>query len=228
MRKLIIFAIIVLISSFCRAQFVGSQIKLYVGACQGSFMGSNMINEGSFSTPSLFKYYKGFSGQSFKGLFTINSLISVGIAADMIKASNWNNPNTSTYDGSVFKQNSFSPVIQFHTFFNKFNFCNGVNLFLEIAPVIGQAQITLKKSIWEIKNQNTQVASPLQSIDGFYALKGSAGLEWSFNQYIGLYASCSFQENKISSDFYNDKQFLRSQLDFGVFLKLIKDKRFYR
>ena len=228
MKKLIILTFIVLLSSFCRAQFVGSQIKLYAGKSQGSFMGVDMINEGNFSAPSLFKYYKGFSGQNFKGLVKINPLISIGIGADMIKASNWVNPNASDYDGSALKQNSISTVIQFHKFFNKFNFCNGVNLFLEIAPVLGQTQINLKKSIWSIKSQNGTEAYPLQSKDAYYGIKGSAGLEWSFNQFVGLFASYSFQENKISSDFYNDKQFLRSQLDFGLFMKVIKDKRFYR
>ena len=215
-------------TTYCSAQYIDSKIKFYLGISQGGFMGADKITDGNFSAPSLFASHKGFSGQSFKALAKINALINFGIGVDIIKASNWENYNSTNYNKSEIKQYSLSPIIQFHTFFNKFNTYNGINLILEITPTFGQSEIILKNSIWDIQSNTGPVTPPFKSKDYFYGVKAGAGLEWSINQYIGVFLNYSFQQNWISSDLYPDRHFLRKQLDFGLFLKIIKDKRYYR
>jgi len=226
-------------SYFSYAQLIDNKINIYFGYSIADFHGQNVLKEGDFISTSLFPNYLDVKGASFKGLIELNQFCSIGAGFDMISASNWQNHEYYDYLRSNANQYSISPTIQIHTKFKEAGISNRMKLFIEIAPIIGMSNINLSRVFFETQNQiitqyqgSTQnrsltVSTPNESSDRFYGAKGSTGLEWAINHYAGIYFTYSIQQSKITSKFYNDKQFLRSQLDFGIFLRFKKDKRYF-
>jgi len=75
-------------------------------------------------------------------------------------------------------------------------------------------------------NSNESEMKFLETIDNYFGIKGSAGVEFAFSKDAGIHISYSVQQNFISSALYNDEDFLYGQLSIGLYFRLFYDKRY--
>jgi len=204
-----------------------NKFNIYAEYITGIFHGKDLITEKNFVYPSLYNNLKDLSGITLKMLYKNNQNISWGLGVTRLQASNWSFTDHIEYQGSEVKLQSISPIIQFHNKYSESKFFNRGKFFIEIAPAIGQSDLSLTNSPFTIQNSNEIIAPPKESSDLFFGIKGSAGLEWTFAQSTGMVISYSLQQSWIKSKLYNDSHILSSQLSIGIFLKLKKDKRFF-
>jgi hypothetical protein len=208
------------------AQILDNKINIYVEKALCTFHGERLIQEGNFSYPSLNANFNKIEGFSLKVLYKSHRNISLGIEATLLQAFDWKYSGNLDYEGARTEIKSFSPIFQFHNKFLKSNLFNRGKITIELMPIIGSSNLTLRKPLFYIQNNYNVVSSPLKSSDLFYGFKGSLGFEWALSQYLATAISYSYQHDWIRSAFYCDTQFAISQLSFGIVFKLIKDKRY--
>jgi hypothetical protein len=162
-----------------------------------------------------------------KVFININTLISAGMAVEQLQASDWEQKDNSDYANSSIGLYSLSTVIQIHNPYKEAGFSNRFKIFGEIAPLAGLTKLSLNNPLFDIRSNEYIVKQPLKSNDFFYGIKGTLGVEFAINQFAGICCSYSFSYNPTSSRLYSDNRFYATQLQMGVFVKLIKDKKFF-
>lgn len=211
----------------CKAQFIDKYINIYTGYVNGHFYGKEVINETGYISPSLYSNFEDLNGISIKALYNGHKYFSFGLSTEFLNGSNWYYDGRSNYSGAGIKIRSLSPVLQFHNKFLKDGVFNKLKIFIEISPSFGTSVLTLKNPLFDIQGENITVAQPMESSDAFYGIKGGAGLEFVFSKLFGVYITYSLQYDWVNSKLYNDKQFSSTQLDFGIFMRFIRDKRYF-
>lgn len=213
-------------SLISHAQQIDNKVNIYCGYGFGSFYGKEMITEDNFISPSLFANYQNLSGISLKGLVSGNKILGFGLGLDYLTASQWELQGYIDYSKSGVNLYSISPVIQFHTKYTERELTNRIKAFFEIAPTIGLSKLTLSTPLFDIQSEEI-FSQPLESNAMYYGVKGNAGLEIIITRAIGLSLSYSYQQSWVSSIYYPDKHFANSLLNFGIFLRLKKDQRYF-
>lgn len=227
MRKTVILFVFVIICYQGYSQLIDNKINVYFGYNLASFSGQKVLNEKGFISPSLFSNYHSATGESIKGLMKLNQYCSIGLGLDVLSASRWENPLYNDYNGSTINLYAISPTINIHTKLKGTGIANRFKLFTELAPSIGQSNVKLSKSIFDLQSQSSRNTPPNSSNDTFIGAKWSAGLEVAINQFAGVFYTFSMQQNFINSKLYNDNHFFCTKMDFGLFLKFKKEKRYF-
>jgi hypothetical protein len=209
------------------AQIIDNKINVYIGYGLADIHGNKILHEDDFISPSLFANYIQSNDMSFKILVKQNQFLSLGFCYNTYNAFNWKNQQYIDYNESTLKQYSFSPIIQFHNKMKESGLQNRIKLYMEVAPIIGMSDLQLTYSLFDIQSNKGDVSLPLNSNDPFYGVKVSVGTEVSINHYLGVFISCTGQKCWISSNLYNDKHFSNMQIEGGLFLRLLKDKRYF-
>lgn len=220
MKKLFIISIFALISYICCSQAIDNKTNIYLGSTYGCFIGKESIGHKNFIYPSLFTNYRNLFGVSLTGLYKIKDNLSLGFGFEFSKASVWELQESYVYSFSKTNLMSLSPVIQVHNKFQETGFSNRFKVFVEINPVIGLSQLILTNPLFEIQSVSFNVDQLLKSNDLFFGFSDNVGLEFSINQYVGVFSSYKINYNWINSRFYNDRNFTRGSLLFGAFVKL--------
>lgn len=227
MRKTVLLFVFAVICYQGYSQLIDNKINIYFGFNKASFTGQKVLNENGFISTSLFPNYHNITGNSIKALMNLNRYCSIGMGFDMLSATRWENQPYSDYVGSSASLISISPTFNIHTKFKSKGIANRIKVFAEIAPSIGQSNLKLSKSIFDLQTQISRSYPPTKSNDIFIGAKWSAGMELAIHQFVGVYYTFSMQQDFINSKLYNDKRFLRTQMDFGLFLRFKKEKRYF-
>jgi hypothetical protein len=175
----------------------------------------------------LYSNYDSQFGLSIKGLLLKKQRLSFGASINFASASEWNSDLYTDYLNSGVSLYSLSPLMQIHSKLAESGFFNRFRIFLEMAPAIGISKITLSDPLFEITNGNNSITQPAGSSDLFYGLKGSAGIDASINQFLGLFLECSYGYYMVSSKLYNDSHFSNYSLEGGIRVSLLKNKRYF-
>jgi hypothetical protein len=209
-----------------KAQLAQKNLNLNASFNIGNFTGKEMSDNNGFIYPNLYSNLTKLNGYSFKATYKIHSLFSVGLEVGELRGTNWGAENNNLYEGAEVNLKSISPVFQIHTRYNETGLYNRLKIYGEIAPVFGQSKLQLQKPIFEINNSTESENKFLETIDNYFGIKGSAGVEFAFSKVAGLNVSYSVQQNFISSALYNDEDFLYGQLSIGLYFRLFYDKRY--
>jgi hypothetical protein len=227
MRKLVLIALAIFMSQIIKAQLIDNKINIYVGYHQGSFIGKEMINEGSFIFPALYSNYSSLSGFSIKALIKKDNFLSMGLGIGNTKASGWKNQNSVVYSNSSINQYSFSPTLQIHNRYKETGILNRIRVLSEIAPNLGVLELSLVEPLFDIPVLHGTVAQPMRSREFFYGLRGTISMELVVTRWLGIYFLYSLEHNQIESLLYHDKKFTSSYIGFGSVIRLNNNKRFY-
>jgi hypothetical protein len=211
----------------CGAQVIENRINFYMEYAKGSFFGSDMIKINSFNYPSLFNNMNTLDNKSLKLLIKGNKYLSFGIQTFIMHASKWEYTERPDYQYSNVTFLSFSPIIQVHSRFTKTGFLNRFRIFTEIAPTLGLSKLKLGKPLFEIQKSASTISSPMDSSDKFFGMGAKVGMEYSINNFSGVFLNYTLQYNRVKSILFNDNHFTNSLIGFGIMIKLSKIKRFY-
>jgi opacity protein-like surface antigen len=220
-----IFSVFFIIST-ANSQLINKKLNIHVNYNIGDFMGKDFSNDNGFVYPYLYSNMTKLNGYSFKATCKIHSLFSAGLEGGEMTGTNWSAENNILYEGAKVNLKSISPVFQIHTRYNETGLYNRLKIYGEVAPVFGQSKLQLQKPIFEINSSSESENLFLESVDSYFGIKGGAGVEFAFSKEAGINLSYSVQQNFISSAFYNDEDFLHSQLSIGLYFRLFYDKRF--
>jgi hypothetical protein len=227
MKRSVLLFFTIFAFNICQGQILDNKVRIYYNYTIGGFNGKEMLTDGNFTAPSLFANCLNLTGFSFKGLIKTGPVISMGVAIERLKASGWELLDNADYSNSSVSLYSLSPVIQIHNKFKEPGFSNRFKIYAEVAPVAGYSKLTLTNPLFDIRSNEYNVSTPLNSSDFFLGIKGAIGVEFAINQVAGICCSYSLSYNRISSKLYSDTHFSASQVQVGAFVKLIKDKRFF-
>jgi len=226
MKEKVLLAVLVIGYGISNAQILENKFNLSVGYKTGWFPGKPSVNNDNFISPSLFHNYYKVYGISIKGTGRTGSNSGIGACLDYTNASDWDARKYEDYLKSKIALYSFSPFIQIHNKFIEGGFANRVRTFINVGPLIGLANLSLVNSIFDIENENNDVADPLESSDLFFGFMGFVGLEVALNQVAGLNFETSFSHNWISSKLYSDSHFTNINVGLGLILNLRKEKHY--
>ena len=227
MRKTVLIFVFAVLCYQGYSQLIDNKLNIYFGYSTASFSGKKVLNESGFISPSLFPNYQSAAGESIKALMNLNGYCSVGLGLDVLSATHWENQFYNDYAGSTISLYTFSPTINIHTKFKSTGIANRIKLFAELAPSVGQSNIKLSKSIFDLQTQGGKTYPPTTSNDVFFGAKVSAGMEAAINQFVGVFYTFSMQQNFINSKLYNDNHFFCTKMDFGLIFKFKKEKRYF-
>lgn len=222
---------ILLFFSFCFindsfAQLAEKKLNIYAHYNWGDFLGNEMSDENALIYPNLYSNMSELTGYSLKTTYKILPLFSIGLESEKMTGKNWGSENSEIYNDATVNLRSFSPVFQIHTRFKETGIFNRLKIYGELAPVFGQSKLQLKYPVFDIDNGNTSDKSLLESTDNYFGLKVGTGIDFAFSKAAGIYLAYSVQQNVVSSALYNEEKFLYSQLSFGLYFRLLYDKRF--
>lgn len=226
MKKIGLFYFSLFIYCFSTAQLAEKKLNFYASFNIGNFIGKEMSDDNGFIYPYLYSNMSILNGYSFKTTYKIHSLFSTGLEGGELRGTNWGVEDNNLYKGAEVKLKSISPVFQLHTRYNETGLYNRLKIYGEVTPVFGRSKLQLQKPIFEIDKTNESEMKFLESVDNYFGIKGSAGVEFAFSKDAGLNVSYSVQQNFISSAFYNDEDFLYSQLSIGMYFRLFYEKRY--
>ena len=217
---------VLFITSTVSSQLINKQFNIHVNYNVGDFMGEEFSIDNGFIYPYLYSNMTKLNGYTFKATYKILSLFSVGLEGGEMRGTNWGAENNILYEGAEVNLKSISPVFQIHSRFDETGIFNRLKIYGEVAPVFGQSKLQLQKPIFEIKNLSESENKFLESVDNYFGIKGSAGVDFTVSKAAGINFSYSVQQNFISSALYNDDDFLYSQFSFGLYFRLFYEKRY--
>jgi hypothetical protein len=232
MKNRTIFLISMIVAAFFsspggNAKIIDNRVTLQAGYVAGFFHGKESFEDGIFKYPSLYSNMNTNIGFSLKALNKSHPNISWGGDLTFLHASNWKSDAHQDYQGAVTMMASIAPTIQFHNKYSEAGFFSSCKAYIELAPVLGIASLTLNNDLFQIHGQEGEIKGPSKSNDFYYGIRSVAGIEVAFSQSAGMFVSYSFQYDRVSSILYSDTHFTASQLNIGLVIKIAKDKRFY-
>jgi hypothetical protein len=228
MKSFLLLFLVLLISYGLHAQMINNKVTIYLGYQSGGFQGKKMVQDGTFSSPSLFSNYHQLTGYSVKGLISSGTFISLGLGLSYSSASGWNLTSFNDYTNSTAKQYSLCPTIQFHNRYKPVGISNRAKVFFEAGPNFGVSRLKLTQGLFDIQTKNqTAVSQPLSSHESYLGLKARAGLELVVSQSFGFWFSYSLEYNRVDAKLFNDNYFSSTQIDLGLMLRFKNNKRYY-
>jgi hypothetical protein len=229
MNKKILISILLFAISYLsmKAQILDNKIDLSLSYGIGIFGGDEMTSLDGFVAPSLYSNYDNLYGISFKGILLKKQHFSFGASLNYSSGSEWNAGQYTDYINSGVLLFSFSPLVQIHNRPSETGFFNRFRLFLDIAPTIGLSKLSLSNPLFDIQNGYSLIGQPTGSNDMFYGLKGTAGIQASVNQLIGVFLESSAGYYLVISKLYADSRLINYNLEAGVVIKLKKNKRYF-
>lgn len=227
-RMFYCFLIITFIGSFhfASAQFLENKLNVHAGCSVGFFQGNSAMEKDNFRFPTLYPNLKNLNGYSFKALYTVHDHLSVGVGMTNMRASKWSFNSQEVYSGSEVTLGSGAALFQFHNKARETGVFNRIKYFLELAPTLGAAKLTLAENIFAVEDGRT-IEPPASSMDKYYGIGASLGIEYGVTQLVGINADYSFAYNWIKSSLYVDERFSFSQVTLGIYVKLLKEKRYF-
>lgn len=211
---------------FAKGQNISNKLNFHTGFALGKFHGNPSFNEGNFTFPALFPNLRTLNGYSLKALYRTHDYFSLGLGLENMRSSGWSLSGEEIYIGSKVNLVSTTALLQVHTKFAETGTYNKMKIYLEVAPTIGSANLALANPMFTARNEDS-IQPPESITNQFYGIGGRLGLEYSISQTVGVYGNFSNAFHWISSSFYVDKNFTVSQLGIGMYVKLLKDKRYF-
>lgn len=193
---------------------------------KGKFHGEALTTDKDFVYPSFYNNLEGFTGLSIKALMKTNPYLSLGIGAEAIVGNNWQLDDYLHYNGAEMKLLSVTPCLRLRNSYKTRKFHDRALIFIELAPMLGVVQINIEEPVFEIFQNGNFLEPILQDRAFTYGVKCHAGAGYALTQLLGISASYAFGYYKVSSVLNNDRSFVTSQFNVGIYLKLMGDKRY--
>lgn len=225
MKKIIAIPLLMLALSGA-AQQLENKLNIYFGYTTGTFLGCKTITEGNFTYPSLYGNMGGVTGYTIKSLYRYKPHLSIGLGFEKIVSSRWQNPTYSDYNDVGVTLYALHPTLQLHTPQAKAGLRNWIKAFIEVKPSVGTSKVIFEKPIFDVVSLTESVSQPSETNNIFFGIGSSVGLEVTPTNYLGIFASYSYSNDKVASKFYIDTHITTTQLTVGLFVKFLKNKRF--
>lgn len=227
MKKITVVIFIVFAGSSARSQLIDNKINFYFSYSNGKCLGKEMTVEDNFNYPALFSNFQDVSGYKIQILVKKGKHLSYGAGMELMEAFDWVLPDNTNFSDSRMTLYSLSPEIRIHTAFRGHGIFNRLRLFGSLAPSFGVFRLSLAEPPFEIQGTDTPQSTFLENEDIFVGFSGSMGVEYALFQYIGLFIEYSQHFSWASSLVFQESAFFRSQVQFGLMIRILRDKRYY-
>ncbi|MBN2616237.1 MAG: outer membrane beta-barrel protein [Bacteroidales bacterium] len=227
MKKITLILVLVLGIYTVHAQVIENKVNLNLGYGMGWFSGQSLIEDQSFSSPSLFANYKTTSGFTLTMLYNQMKPLRIGLDFEYVQASEWKLKEQTEYIGSSIKQFSAGPVVQYTYGFNQSRASEWLTAFVGFSPMIGYTNLSLRHPFFDIESTGGTIEQPMESSDLFFDMKLDAGLEAVVWRNIAVFVSYAYSYGWTKSLVYPDTQFSCNMVKAGIVLHLIRNKRYF-
>jgi hypothetical protein len=224
----IIFILLILDLNSANAQLIDNNLNIYLGYSNNFMLGSGITNENGFIAPSLYSNMHKSNSYSIKGIFKYKKNLSLGLGFNINSMNNWNMVDYDNYNNSKIFSISFTPLIQLHLPNTNRGLLNRLKIFIEFDPVIGFSNLSLEQPLFDIQsNSGSNIKAPDKGTDFFAGFEFAGGFEFKICNAIGIFGDYGYKNCWTSSKFFNDKRFSNTFVEYGLYLRFYKNKRFY-
>ncbi len=211
------------------AQVIENKLNVLFLSGFNDVYGNTVFNESNYITPSLYANYT--TGYSYKLKFDykISTFIDLSLKLNNVRFNNWQYYTDDIYFKES-KSNLFLilPTIQIHNKFNEAGFLNRVKGYIEVSPLFGKSKLTLDNPVFNTYSESGVELAPLiETSDFIWGMEFGTGISISISNSFGISSNFSYTYNKVNSAFYNDKHISYTSLNFGIFVRLFKNKHYY-
>lgn len=216
-----------LISGKSAAQIIPNKLNLYGSYNISSMHGDPWVQNNGLITPSLYSNYKKINSFSMGASYSIYPWLAAGVQLNWSGNSDWEHPSSSLYDESTVRHFSAGPVVRFVTPFKHFGVFNRIHLFADLGFHMGTADLELKRKTMDIVSPGQIPQHMLNETNRFFGFRPGVGIGYNISSLWGVFAQYSLTYNTIDGVLFLDDSFRVSQLEFGLYLRLINQKRFF-
>jgi hypothetical protein len=208
------------------AQLLENRLSIYLSFTDGNFKGDQWINQSGFIAPSLFSNFNQNQGIQLTGTYKLKPWLAPGMHLNVSRSANW------LLDESFFYSNSGSdfvfiaPAVRFYSPKTSLGFFNRFSGFAELAAGAGQAGIELIRPIMTVEN-GSNIQLPMTESATYWGMIARIGAKFDINHLGGLHVSYSLHRNRIDGVLFNDRTLNSSQIEVGIHIRFLENKRFY-
>jgi hypothetical protein len=208
-------------------QILDNKLNIHLGFETGYFHGNIYAKEDGFTFPSLYANMKNITGNSLQGTYNIGKYLKVGLRFEKLLATEWSVKNREEYTNSYIKLQSLSPVLALHTPFIETGFLNKFNFSLGILPTLSYSYLKLDRRLSDIYYLNTRIfENEISDESRYFSIKGNLNIMYNLTQRFGIYSSYLLSYSMVQSNLNYDKGFTLSQIEVGLYMKLLRNKRY--
>jgi hypothetical protein len=211
------------------AQLIANKLNVYAGASLHSMPSQETSTTGDFTMPSLYGNMQNGYSFSYRLSYRVLPFVSTGLGYTKSNFYNWQSASSVIFKGASSTTGSVSALIMLHTPFAKKGLFNRMRLTAHISPKWGRHQLQLVNTPFVFDNQSSD-ADLLRLSSDSYVSKGfesAIGLEFLLNRNLGMYGQYGFSQTYFNARFHNDTSFRYQFVEAGLFLRMLKNKRYY-
>ena len=210
------------------SQLIDNRLNVSVSYRNTLSIGSEFTKQDNFIYPSFYSNFNNSNTISINGIYAIYPHFSVGMAVDFTRLTNWQlSEEYENYMDSKVSQTSIMPMFQYNTKYRERGIFNKVQLSVQLNPALGRSTINLKYPTFVIvPDLPGETTPPLNSKDFFAGIEGSAGISYNITNYFGANLRLGSRKCWTSSILHTDQNIHTVFVEFGVYVRFMKNKRF--
>lgn len=208
------------------AQLLENRLSIYLSFTDGTFKGDQWINQSGFIAPSLFSNFNQNSGRQISGTYKIYPWLAPAMHLSISNSENWMHDQSFLYSRASSDFIFISPAIRFYSPKTSLGFFNRFSVFAELAAGAGQARIELTRPIMTVEN-GSNIQLPMTESATYRGMIARIGAKFDINHLGGLHVSYSMHRNRIDGVLFNDRTLNSSQIEVGIHIRFLENKRFY-
>lgn len=225
MKNNFIIFILCLLSLNLSGQLLEDRTEFFIGYQQGIFTGNKTFDNQGIIATAFYANLLSNQGAIIKTTTKFLPVLSGGIKISWQKSSDWQSDNSALYSGSFTNSYYFQPVCQIHTPYSSSGIFNKLKLYAEFSPCLGISDLRVMNNIFIINGSDYY--NKLFQINRLtYGIEAGTGVEYKFNNNLGVWLQFSNQTGFINSPFFIDNQYHIMNFQTGISISLSKVKRF--
>ena len=210
------------------SQVLDKKLHLFIGYGIGDINGESWINKNGLIVPGLLGNYNQSNFQNITATYKVKPWSSVGINLSSHNASIWELEDALLYANSKTNTLIIMPVVRLHSPINRQGILNRLQFYAEIAAGGGSMNIDFgHPMVQAIPTQGGTVYLRSESSD-ILGVKTSVGCQIFLNQLLGVYANYSRAYYKMNGNMILDNTFSGSFFEFGVNIRFVTKKDYYK
>lgn len=208
------------------AQLLENKLTVYTSISSSLIHGDPYLNSNGLITPSLFSNFNQNQGIQLTGTYKLKPWLAPGMHLNVSQSTNWLLDKSFFYSSSGSDFVFIAPAIRFYIPQTSVGFFNRFSVFAELAAGAGQARIELIRPIMTVEN-GSNIQLPMTESATYWGMIARIGAKFDINHLGGMHVSYSLHRNRIDGVLFNDRTLNSSQIEVGIHIRFLENKRFY-
>ncbi len=219
-KPILVFLTLLLLILNIHGQFINNRIDVFGGYRFNTTFNDDAIEVDKYLPHQPQPNMNNTIGYSLKGLYHYRRLLYSGINFQYNLIENWRLVGSRTIE-IQFYTNNLNFIVGIRSPAKVQGFFNRFSLGFELAPFLGKLHYS---------NDTVMVNGYNKSLTASYVITGiesSLGINMNITNFFGLSTRFGYNFNQLSTDYFFEKNHSYVFLECGLYIRMMKNKRFY-